>query len=767
MNRRKFWILGPTIALVAGAGCAETSDAMLEAEGVGTMQAALEDWCNPASIDVNAYYYLRNPTRALKLSMDASGFVAPAAESATSDSAKWKFTRKSGTTDQFYIDRKGGSSATGRLACDWLDPVPMTATGMPLAQGVEMSKTVKRATWQLVPTGDGRCWMKCQSSAHPVPDVTANNVYMTDYGIVGALYMLDGGDVYVADSTDGNMGWNTRKWSVDVVSSAPPPTDPCAGVQHSGSAYYVSASGNDSHAGTQSCPFKTLAHAASHLANNTQLYLKGGDTFTGTIEFQGLSGVTIGAYGTGVPHINSAGYLAGVEFFNSSNVTVRDLKITSKQGSMVDPADPVAERYGVHFRVLDGGNYANVLLQNLTIEDIFSTSLNSRGGYGGYAVYGRVQSGTLTGLTVDGLDVSRTGFMGIFLQGKRDFKDTYEDPYDDVLSFRDVQLINNSTFQTGGSGMNALTVEDLLVSNNITDQSGWAGGGSSPAAYARGSGFWNHNCRRTTISDNRFLNARGSLDSAGVHVDFRNQDTIVERNFTMNNEGAAIEILKSQNTIWRHNIHVNDGWRGYGKLGTAIFLSPFCDTYCDQTPGGAAVGSANTYIYNNTLYWGPDFQGSAIRFEIDNSQLDLAIMNNVFHDAKGLPEAAINTGSPLYNPTVRFKKNVYYNVSLPAGLPWTDTNPISQNPNFASAGGSLPANYKPLNSALWDSGDRVWKLPADTHGGWELIQTRFDAVNKLVCDGPYVTALDPVAVGAIEADNPSCSCTISDCLNLQ
>ena len=54
--------------------------------------------------------------------------------------------------------------------------------------------------------------------------------------------------------------------------------------------------------------------------------------------------------------------------------------------------------------------------------------------------------------------------------------------------------------------------------------------------------------------------SRGHNDSAGIHVDFANQDVLVQYNFTYDNEGYGTEILgKNKNIIWRYNISVGDG----------------------------------------------------------------------------------------------------------------------------------------------------------------------------------------------------------------
>ena len=47
------------------------------------------------------------------------------------------------------------------------------------------------------------------------------------------------------------------------------------------------------------------------------------------------------------------------------------------------------------------------------------------------------------------------------------------------------------------------------------------------------------------IQNNVFMNARGPLDSYGVHIDYNNENVVVQYNFSYNNEGGFVQILGS------------------------------------------------------------------------------------------------------------------------------------------------------------------------------------------------------------------------------
>jgi hypothetical protein len=113
-----------------------------------------------------------------------------------------------------------------------------------------------------------------------------------------------------------------------------------------------------------------------------------------------------------------------------------------------------------------------------------------------------------------------------------------------------------------------------------------------------------------------------------MHVDFGNENILVQYNFFVDNEGYGTEILgKNKNVIWRYNISVGDGTRrmkdvrpegGKSKYpGKTIFVSDFA------VPD--RVQSEDVYIYNNTYFVKT---GSDPLFEINGE--GVRIWNNAF-----------------------------------------------------------------------------------------------------------------------------------------
>ena len=80
--------------------------------------------------------------------------------------------------------------------------------------------------------------------------------------------------------------------------------------------------------------------------------------------------------------------------------------------------------------------------------------------------------------------------------------------------------------------------------------------------WKRGSGLWPFDCQDVVIQENRFLNAHGPGDSYGAHIDYGNENVVLQYNFSYHNEGGFVEILGDNIRCgYRYNISVNDGYR--------------------------------------------------------------------------------------------------------------------------------------------------------------------------------------------------------------
>ncbi len=189
-----------------------------------------------------------------------------------------------------------------------------------------------------------------------------------------------------------------------------------------------------------------------------------------------------------------------------------------------------------------------------------------------------------------------------------------------------IRIVNNRCEDLGGSCVLMNGVSGGLLEGNTFLRSGALV--EPELSVNRGSGAWFFRSRDIVAQRNVSISSRGHNDSAGMHVDFGNENILVQYNFFVDNEGYGTEILgKNKNVIWRYNISVGDGSRRMNVVrpeggksnypGKTIFVSDFA------VP--KRVQSQEVYIYNNT-YFISDGTDPFVEFNGE----DVHVWNNVF-----------------------------------------------------------------------------------------------------------------------------------------
>ena len=105
------------------------------------------------------------------------------------------------------------------------------------------------------------------------------------------------------------------------------------GVSHAASSYYVSPSGSDSAAGTQSAPWKTIAHAQSVVTAGDTVYFRGGtysyttSTTSCTSQTAVVDAITLSKSGSSGSPISYLDYPGEKPVFDFSGMTSTDCRI--------------------------------------------------------------------------------------------------------------------------------------------------------------------------------------------------------------------------------------------------------------------------------------------------------------------------------------------------------------------------------------------------------------------------------------------------------
>ncbi len=159
-----------------------------------------------------------------------------------------------------------------------------------------------------------------------------------------------------------------------------------------------------------------------------------------------------------------------------------------------------------------------------------------------------------------------------------------------------------------------------------------------------------------------------SSDGGGYDLDGATSDSIVQYNYSHDNDGAGVLLAQFpaaaksgafKNNIVRYNISVRDAQRGeYGGI-----------TVWGGSPQDY-IGRCD--IYNNSVFVGPATRGGkpcGVEF-IDANQKDVSFYNNIFYTTEGLP--LIQMPGRGDNGSVIFKNNAYFTEGGGFRVQWDD-----------------------------------------------------------------------------------------------
>ena len=499
--------------------------------------------------------------------------------------------------------------------------------------------------------------------------------------------------------------------------------DPVA-VPESSVTYYVSAStGSDANDGlTEGTAFQSLSQVnALNLQPGDQVLFRSGDLWQGMLWPRGSGTasrpIRVGSYGGGVrPIVDGNGYQASLLIVDDDHYEITNLELTN-QASHLDGSGVAKTVSGFDGAINDGGTGENVRfgvkvvsrnrslsgfsLSNLDIHDIYPTPANPGNRHQGYGIKFESQSDlttgairTISGMTMDSLSISRTGHYGAWvrplgLSGSDDHKNA------------DIILRNSTFLDTGGAGFVPVKSSNVLVENNLFD-----GTGSHLDArmWQRGSGIWPFDSEDVLIQYNTVRNARGPLDSYGIHIDYNNENVMVQYNYSYNNEGGFAQILGGNiNCGYRYNISVADGYRVEGvdgaiQNGRLVNVS----NYCNVASGCPSTGN---FIYNNTMYV-PNTFSPEIVFKAGSGET--LFQNNLIYLQDG--SAVLQTSVAESGVNLDVQDNLFYPLALFALAPPLTDGALYSDPGLRAPGADDPAMYKLLpgspakSSGQWVSG---------------------------------------------------------------
>ena len=449
--------------------------------------------------------------------------------------------------------------------------------------------------------------------------------------------------------------------------------------------YYLSSStGNDSNDGSQTQPWKTLSKISNTtLGPGDTVYFKKGDTFRGHFVVDGSgteqSPITFTSYGNGNQPIISGSdhdygggdYREAMLVTNHDNMVFDDLEIQNHRTiSRSGVGDLVS--FGIRIEVSDSNaNLNNFSFRNMTFKNVYAlywVDQSNQNAFNDFEVSGLTfissWGGIINNVIVEDsyfTDLQRIGVHIKNTMGKTSTKRNTN------FVFR-----NNDFFQIGGTCVLPVRTENCLIENNIFNQ---PGAKTNDKMIGRGSAVWNWYSINTIIQYNQAINAKGIMDSHGIHVDHSNVDTFIQYNYMQDCEGGFVEILGgNQRAVYRFNISVNDGWRvhpNWVNSDHTIWLN-------DKIGGESGHPSYDSYIYNNTVVINKS-GNDAFDTAIDINGQNTRIFNNIFYATNG---SGIGNQQGNYgDPNLMMTNNMFFG-NIRNNFKTLDSNRLEVNPVF-------------------------------------------------------------------------------------
>lgn len=487
----------------------------------------------------------------------------------------------------------------------------------------------------------------------------------------------------------------------------------CFGQLVWGKTIYVDAdSGKDANSGlSPACPVQTL-HAinAGTFAPGDTVLFKASTAYTGRLVLKSSGApdrpIVIGMYGQGQrPRINGNGlYDEAVLIYNAEYLELTDLEITNKA------PERKARRAGVRVHIHDFGTAHQITLRNLFVHDVYGVN-NKKLPDGGFTETTGItcdNSSSHTPSRFDGLLIERCRLLRTDRDGIAT-RSTHKDRESNWYPNLNVVIRGNTLEDVGGDGIVTRGCDGALIEHNIVCK-----GNQRCPDYA--AGIWPHSCDNTVIQFNEVCFLKGTLDAMAFDSDGNCRNTLIQYNYSHDNEGGFFMICGGKTNIGnvvRYNISQNDEHRLIYITGAVqdtdiynnvVYLGEDKTAYA-VWPGGGKKGYANDIRFANNIFY---FQGVG-KYNF-GEMTGLTIENNVFYgNHEDLPDTlnAIKKNPKFAAPGSGGRgMDTLDGYRLMPGSPCFDAGVIIPNNGGRDFGGdAVPADSKPEIGAFQFGGE--------------------------------------------------------------
>jgi hypothetical protein len=498
-------------------------------------------------------------------------------------------------------------------------------------------------------------------------------------------------------------------------------------IRRSGTTYYVdSVLGDDGNSGTgPRAAWKTLFKLnATSFVPGDRILLKSGGAWSGQLWPKGSGSaqhpIQIDKYGGDAkPVLNGDGLVEDTLLLkNQQYWEIQNLEITNTGRT-------AAVRRGVNVVAENCGDMRHIYLRSLTVHDVNGLDSNKVNGGVHYNVIGDSVPSRFIDLRIENNRIYHVDRSGIFGWSTHWTRSRWHPSLGVVVR-------NNVLDDIGGDGIVVVASDGALVEYNVVRRANQRSDGYN-------AGIWPWSADNTVVQFNEVSGTRGTRDGEGFDADWNSRNTIIQYNFSHENDGGFVLICNdggqrpadsagNTGTVIRYNISQNDHQRGIHIAGPV----------------------KNTRIYNNTIYVGKNENiDLVLHSDWSGWADDTSIANNIFY-VEGLARFSSGTsrrpdGSYVVTPGLgasinnAFDANVFYGLQPVAA----DAHGLTSDPMIVRPGGAAIGRKSAIAYALRSrSPARDSATGMIDAGGRDYFGTRVPQ-----CGGPDRGAVESVRCG--------------------
>ena len=347
-----------------------------------------------------------------------------------------------------------------------------------------------------------------------------------------------------------------------------------------GNTYYVSSKGSDENDGlSEETPIRTIKKVNGlQLKAGDTVRFKGGETFSGATLTVSASGtqdapVTFCGYGdeTARPKI-VAQKVDGINFFNSSNLVIRDLEIVVVGDERVSEAVSRSV-VGIEGSYTSKEGCENVYIVNNLIYGAYNTATSGIRVTSSYT-FAEGAEDVLKNVHIENNEVHSLGIAGIYVDGwLSDINKMNASP----RLYSEVYVNENTVYNIGQIAIYEECCHDSEMNRNLVHDAAIF---DKPFLSIGQTGIMALGCEDTDIMNNIVYNVSNAcqpFDGMGIDIDWNTNRINVQYNWVYDCVGSGVGTMAKQNCFIRNNRIENN--RCEGNQHGQIHVSDFTTRY--------------------------------------------------------------------------------------------------------------------------------------------------------------------------------------------